>query len=187
MKTIDERWLYGPFTNFFEKPSHHSLEALLKNSGGESRYFDFKAEWPAKDKIAKHVLALANSGGGCLIIGVSENKDGTLSAVGANELVDKSDITKKIHSYIPDGLLEHIHIIDFSYDEDESSVLKGKKFQVAFIVPPQILLPAICARKSDNLKEGCIYVRRGTDTTEANGTEIHSLINKRIEADVEMK
>jgi hypothetical protein len=71
---------------------------------GESAAVDFKAQFDptsAQDwcELVKDIVAMANSGGGSIIIGV--NDDGTPSGqnVGPVLLLDPADVTNKIHSY----------------------------------------------------------------------------------------
>ncbi|WLR51216.1 hypothetical protein LC040_18965 [Bacillus tianshenii] len=36
---------------------------------GETDFLDFKMKWIDLTKLAKHTLAIANSGGGCILMG----------------------------------------------------------------------------------------------------------------------
>lgn len=60
------------FAKFFENPSREGLRELLENHTGEQSDCDFKGEWPDLPSVAKHILAIANTGGGCIILGVAE-------------------------------------------------------------------------------------------------------------------
>lgn len=90
---------YEGFSRFFEKPTREGLRDLIKSNIGETDYLDFKTEWPEYPKLAKHILALSNSGGGAIITGVKQNEDGTIESVGSNEIGDKEKITKGIKAY----------------------------------------------------------------------------------------
>ena len=59
------------FSKFFENPSREALRELLKFQVGEFDPYDFKASWPILSKVARHFLALANSGGGFLSVVLS--------------------------------------------------------------------------------------------------------------------
>lgn len=98
---------------FFEIPSRESFRDLLQNHFGEQNYLDFKQNWPNYSKLAKHILAMANSGGGIIVVGVSE-KEGTLDAVGLKDIIDKSDINKGCTKFLADNL--KYEILDFAYD-----------------------------------------------------------------------
>ncbi len=114
------------FAKFFEAPTRTGLRDLLKGNIGETDYLDFKEDWPEWVKLAKHILAMANSGGGAIVVGVKQYEDGTVEAIGLTKLVDKSDISKKVAGYIPSTVA--IEILDFSYTESEYEKIKGKSF-----------------------------------------------------------
>ena len=63
------------FASFFEDPTRENLRDLLKGNTGETKNLDFKEQWPATNGLVKHILAIANSGGGCVVVGVAESDD----------------------------------------------------------------------------------------------------------------
>jgi hypothetical protein len=81
--------LRDQFAEFFEDPSKDKLGALLRENDGESKNLDFKEAWPTMPALAKQILAMANSGGGCLVLGVKENEDGTFEPVGLPSFTDR--------------------------------------------------------------------------------------------------
>src|SRR4051794_32731053 len=89
-----------------ESPSRERLRELLKNNYGEFTECDFKEKWPSDTSLAKHILAMANSGGGIIIVGVRENNDRTLEPIGLAELSDKEEIYKGVERYLPNVLLK---------------------------------------------------------------------------------
>jgi len=120
------------FAQFFEKPTREKLRELVKQNTGETDYLDFKAEWPDLVKVSKHILALANSGGGVIAIGLNQTDEGDIEATGLAEFKDKVDVAKTTKKYIPANV--HYEVLDFSYTDSEYPSLKGKMFQVARIV-----------------------------------------------------
>ena len=167
------------FAKFLEQPTREGLRDLLKNNFGELDILDFKADWPQNiKKMAKHLLAFANNGGGVIIIGVKE-QDNTLESRGIDTLIDKSDFHNKVKSFIPDKL--NYELMDFNYKESEYSVLKGKTFQVILIENTPAYMPFISKNENDFINKNIIYTRRGTKSTIANYEEIQNMINKKIE------
>ena len=71
---------------------------------GESASVDFKASFDPGSKqdwceLIKDLIAMTNSGGGCIVVGISD--DGTFSGsdIGPLLAVDPADVTNRIHAY----------------------------------------------------------------------------------------
>jgi len=167
------------FTRFFEEPTRESLAKLLTSHFGEMDYLDFKEQWPAYPDVARHMLALANSGGGAILLGVRED-DGVLLSVGLDEIRDKSDVDKGLRGFFPPSL-EYLPL-DFQYRAPEYGELNGKTFQVIIIESDDRKIPYQATRDGDGVKANAIYVRRGTQSCEADHGELERLLNRRIES-----
>lgn len=167
------------FAKFFEAPTRSALRAVIKDSIGETDYLDFKTDWPEYTKLAKHILALSNSGGGALIVGVSENDDGTHEPTGLKELRDKEKVSKGIKKYLPESL--SYEVLDFTYEDSEYARLKGKKFQVILVEYTPKHIPFLSKKAGTNIQDNAVYVRRGTNSDEATHEELQKVINERIE------
>jgi len=174
-KSINEE-----FARFFENPSRESLRELLKNNRGEFPNCDFKEKWPDLDKIARHLLGMGNSGGGCIILGVAEENN-QLYPKGLDTTQDKSNIINGVYKYIPQNLLDKIEILDFSYNDSEYPTLIGKNFQVVLVEFDPEHLPFIAIAQGNNIKINAIYTRRGPSTVKVNYEELQGIINRRIE------
>jgi predicted HTH transcriptional regulator len=166
---------------FLEKPCRESLRDVLKSHYGELDELEFKETWPETSKLAKHILALANSGGGSLIIGVAENTDKSLDARGTTILSDKSDIYKQLHKFLPSSLIDSVSIMDFSYEASEYPRLKGKNFQVLIVSDNPEFIPFLSLAETTGLRSTVVYVRRGTSTDESTYEELQKILNRRIE------
>jgi hypothetical protein len=178
MSTPNKRYKED-FARFFESPSREGLRALLQGQLGELDAVDFKQNWPAPPKIARHVLGLANTRGGCLIAGIAENDDKSFEPVGLAAFSDKADIQKNIKKYLPAQL--RYEILDFAYEDSEYPKLIGKKFQVLIVDDTPEYIPFISRSDGDGIRENALCVRRGTNTEEANYEELQEIINRRIE------
>lgn len=165
------------FVEFFKSPDRVKLKELLKKKIGETDNLDFKKQWTENSKIAKHVLAMSNSGGGVIVFGV---EDGTNEPIGLDDLKDKKKIHDAISGYLPKEVTWDV--FDFNYTETEYESLKGKKFQVIYIVDNPKLVPFVSLKKGTNVDPDTVYVRRGTSSVKANHDELQSLINKRIDS-----
>lgn len=170
------------FARFLENPSREGLREVIKNHHGELSDLDFKAQLPEPAKLAKHILGMANSGGGCLIAGVSENDDGSIEPKGLVKLEDKADIDNSIRKFLPQTLMENLSILDFSYPASEYPKLVGKTFQILIVSDNPAHLPVLSLVDGNDIRATTIYVRRHAATTEANHEEFQGVINRRIES-----
>ncbi|MET4727666.1 putative HTH transcriptional regulator [Lysobacter enzymogenes] len=168
------------FARFFTEPTRDALRELLRRNIGETDYLDFKADWPVLQKLARHVLALANSGGGALVVGVTQQADGSLIASGMSVIKDKAQLIPPLSAYLPKTL--EYEILDFTFTASEYEALVGKSFQVLLVEDNPKQLPFLALKKAEDLRTGAIYVRVGTTSTEAGHVELQEVINRRIES-----
>lgn len=169
------------FARFFEQPTRESLRDLIKRNFGEVDDLDFKEVWPSNQKIARHILGIANFGGGCLIAGMAQDSTGSIISKGLDELKDKADLQKGVQKYLPNQL-EFVSL-DFVYSDSEYTTLVGKKFQAIIVENKPRYLPFICSSDGDGIRAGAIYTRRGTSSEEVNYNELQAIINRRLETD----
>jgi len=170
---------FETFANFFAEPTREALRELLRKNMGETDYLDFKEEWPELPRLAKHILALANSGGGALVVGVAQEADGSLAPVGLKKLKDKASIVPPLSSYLPKSI--EYQVLDFSYSASEYQALIGKSYQVLLVEDSPKALPFLAMKDADGLRSHAIYVRSGTSSGEASHDQLQEIINRRIE------
>ena len=101
---------------------------LISENYSESNDLDFKEMLPSYDKLVKHILAFANSGGDALLIGVDDSGN----PVGLSDMVDPTELKRKINKWIPS------HFIDYSPEIINFPVisgyeLSGKSFIAIFV------------------------------------------------------
>lgn len=164
------------FEDFFESPTHRKLETLLYSQGGEYDNLDYKAEWPEYPKVARHILAIGNCGGGVLVLGVSQRADGSLATIGLERIQDKAEISKGLSKYLPKPLEWYVH--DFAFEEGP---LIGKKFQVIMVEYRPEILPLVSEAEGKGIRQAAIYARRGTSSEEADYHELQKIVNARID------
>lgn len=167
------------FARFFEEPSRETLRDLLRQHTGETDQLDFKQDWPAFPKVARHLLAIANSGGGALVVGVAQKDDGLLTSVGLQNLVDKREIYQGVSKFISSQLT--YQILDFAYTASEYDVIQGKKFQVIIVEDRPEYIPFVAKDNSEGIRRAAIYIRQGTGSEEVNYEELQNVLNRRLE------
>lgn len=172
--------IYDSFAQFFQSPSLVGLRNLLRENVGELNSIDFKAEWPEFPVLAKHLLAIGNHGGGCMVIGVEEQGSGVFLPNGITEVKDATEVFSKIRKYLPSSLLDEITILPFVYNDTEYEAIKGKSFQVVFVRSDITHAPFVSMAEGTGIKNATIYVRRGTASEAADHDELQKILNARI-------
>jgi hypothetical protein len=178
---VPSRGYSEAFAQFFESPTRKGLRELLRDNRGEANELDFKGEWPRASKLAKHVLGFANFGGGCIVAGVEDDEETGLTAVGLEQLKDKTDLLSGLNTYLPDTLSQQIDVENFVYEESEYPTLKGKSFQVLFISDDPEHLPFVATRGGEDILPNVIYTRRAASSEQANYEELQDIVNRRLE------
>lgn len=176
MKDLNKDNLY----EVLKEPTLENFRELVRNHMGEEDYLDFKKDWETNEKIAKHILAMANSGGGCIIFGIGQNGDGSFDICGLKSLKDPATLKEGIKGIIPDTL-EYL-IKDFKYESSEYLEMKNKKFQVLFVKDNPKSLPYICCKSGTDIKDGDIYIRTGTESRKATNYQLEKIIDRKLNA-----
>jgi predicted HTH transcriptional regulator len=168
------------FARFLDDPSRDRLRDLLKEHHGELPELEFKAEWPDTPRLVKLILGIANTGGGCLIVGVSETVDKKMECTGLKAFCDKTDLDKSLRNFLPPPLMDGLAILDFAYEDSDYKRLAGKSFQVLIVPDDPQNVPFMPSAETTGLRKTSIFVRRMASTEEATYEEIQTIINRRI-------
>ena len=161
-----------------QEPTLDHFREFIRGQTGEHNSIDFKEQWLEKGKLAKIILAIANSGGGIVVFGVHENEDHSFTCYGLDEFRDKAVISNELKKYISPEIKYEVY--DFSYSSSEYSELEGKRFQILVVDDTPQFIPFVSQKEGEDIKENTIYVRRGTMCEAANGVEIQAIVSRRV-------
>ena len=159
------------------------VESLLIHLGHEGRDLDYKEKIDFSSKIAKaelarDVIALANSGGGRLIIGVSE-KNGRFSHVGLPE----NDLEKYETTRLNDSISRYVGSTAYAFTR--VVCLNGLYF-VIVKVPPIVdtIALALQSNQEAGLFTGRIYIRTqdGRTAELTDPLELQRLVNRLVDS-----
>ena len=121
-------------------------ELKLKISQGESSTLQFKLHWSDNDKIAREMVAFANSRGGAIMFGV-EDKTGRIEGLSYDEV---QTLSSQAGNMAENNIVPTLYI--HSYPEE----IDGKTVLV-------VEIPAGSNKPYKTLKGGEIYVKQGAD------------------------
>ena len=152
--------------------------------GVESEELDYKApqNWAelsraGKAKFARHCLALANTKGGYLVVGVGEDRYGRPA--------DFAGLTEaQAHSFDPTDVGDFVNrCADPAIDFDlEKPVVDGKQF-VIFVVRRFATLPHVCCYSCDREPiQGAFYIRTKDAASRVayRASEVHALMQRAL-------
>lgn len=178
MTTLPQLPFREEFARFLEVPNREKFRELLRDRLGEFDYLDFKENWPEESKLAKHILAFANSGTGFIVVGVLEKEDGSHDIRGLIVLKDKTKLKDSVKKFLPESVA--YNIFDFEYDAAEYKEISGKKFQLLCVRHDDESIPILSLSDGASIKRNRIYVRHNNSTREADHNQVQALIHKRI-------
>ncbi|MGL5831027.1 MAG: AlbA family DNA-binding domain-containing protein [Candidatus Altimarinota bacterium] len=187
MEKIDKllkKGLKEEFANLLNDPDRIKFSEFLKNNTGEQNHVDFKLTWLEIPKLARHILAFSNAGGGILVFGISEELDKSMLVVGLNEIKDKTHLKSLLNKFIPSEL--EYGIYDFFYEgEAEWAAVRNKKFQLLIIedMPQNIPFLAL-ADYGNDLQKNEIYYRGKVSSEIATHEELKLILNRRIATNI---
>ncbi len=152
--------------------------------GIESEELDYKAavNWyklgrAGKAKFARHCMAMANTKGGYIVVGVAEDRTGRPCVyTGVNNLQSKSfdptDVGNVINRYSDPPM---------DFDIERPSV-DGKRY-VIFVIRRFSMIPHVCSYSCDSeLQQGVFYIRTPDASSRPayKASEVHSMVQKAL-------
>jgi hypothetical protein len=167
------------------KPKSHTERAKLAKR--ESRYIDFKASFDPNSKrewveLTKDFAAMANSGGGAVVIGVANN--GRSSGVDLSQVmaIDPAKITDQLASYTEQ------HFSDFEINEIRRNKAKAVVIEVGstenllvFSKPGTYPNPKSPDKQITAFSRGTVYFRHGAKSEPGVNSDIGAFIDRRLD------
>ncbi len=155
----------------------------LPSAKEESAELDFKASFDVKNdwcELIKDIVALANSGGGRILVGVTD--DGFPSGADVTKLlsVDLADVVNKIRGFTDVNFSAlTIHSVDFS---------GAQVAEISIRAAPTPLVFGKAGNYTDGsgkaqcaFRQGMLYVRHGPKSEPATSDDLRSLIEQHVD------
>lgn len=156
------------------------------NASRESKQIEFKSAFdPSSNRdwceIIKDIVAIANSGGGIIIFGISDEGSPSSESTECVSRIDLADIANKIGKYArwPDPQVEIVTI-----------ERHGSKFPAFHILPVNDLVvfekpgtyEQIDGKQRTAFGQGTIYFRHGAKSETATSEDLRTFFNRRFNA-----
>ena len=154
----------------------------------ESRMLDFKERFDPNEnseciELVKDIIAMANSGGGLIVIGVCDNGKASTANVQPVLGLDPAKLTDKIESYTG------VHFADFEISEAR----RGRKRVAVLAIGPSpdgpivFNRPGTYAIKGDKKQKsafakGTVYFRHGAKSEPGTSADLRRAIDRRLDS-----
>ncbi len=153
----------------------------------ESKYIDFKEQFdPTSDgewcEIIKDFGAMANSGGGLVVVGLRNNGTPSGASVAAVLALDPATITDKIFKYTG-GHYGGFEIHEGKRNRSPLAIIAidGVPVPIVFTKPGTYLVDAPTGKQKTAFSQGTIYFRHGAKSEPATNDDLRAFIDARVE------
>lgn len=169
------------FANVFNNPNRITFREFLKDIDGEYDDLDFKTQMIKYPKLAKHILAMANTSGGVICFGIEETDNGKLNPIGLETNDDNTVIQETLNNYLPNELSYFLIPIIYG-DNVEWNELQNKKFLLIIIEFTPEYIPFLPMKDYNNVfTKVDIFCRKNSSSTKCEYEDLKEILNKRIQ------
>lgn len=162
----------------------HALLEKAVSARRESKYVDFKQKFDVGSKqdwceVIKDMVAMANSGGGVIVVGVDDNGRVTGEDVSSVLQLDPATITDKIHKYTG------THFSEFSLEEatretQKIAALVFGQSPVPMVFTKPGTYPIAGGKQKTAFSLGTVYFRHGAKSEPGTTKDLEQVINRRL-------
>lgn len=152
-------------------------------SSQESAKLDFKASFEIKTdwcELIKDIVAMANSGGGKILIGVSNDGIPSKSDVSVLLAVDLADVVNKIRAFTDVNFAAlTIQAADYSGALIAEITIEAAPTPLVFGKPGNYT--DVIGKPQCAFRQGMLYVRHGPKSEPATSDDLRSIIDQKVE------
>lgn len=159
----------------------------LAQSENESAQIDFKSEFDTDSKkdwceILKDIVAMANTRGGIIIVGVADDGQPSGSDLSKLSRIDPAKVTDKIASYT-DVQFGDIRVVtvDRSGQRFPAIVVGRAATPLIFSSPGTYAVPGDKVKQTSAFTPGIVYVRHGAKSEPGTYDDLRQFIERRVE------
>ena len=171
--------------NYLALPSKEDIHTAILLSA-ETAFVDFKSEFHPSDKgsfleVLKDMAAMANSGGGIILIGLDNN--GTPNGFSPEEclVLDPAKITDALYKFT-DRQFNNFELVKLiKNDLDVFAILIGGT-PVPLVFSQTGNYAEATGKQKDAFRGGMVYFRHGAKSEAGNSEDLRDFIEKRLQA-----
>ncbi len=151
----------------------------------ESKYIEFKSEFNVSStgawvEIVKDIVAMANTGGGCILIGASSSGIPNGFDVSNVLALDPADIADKIHKYTGVNFSDYeVHVAEKDDQRLAAMLVNEADTPIAFTKPGTYETEE--GKQKTAFSKGTVYFRHGAKSEPGNTSDISKAIERRVE------
>jgi hypothetical protein len=165
-------------------PSEEELRTLLTRTA-ETAELDFKSKFEGADagdwiEIIKDIVAFANSGGGTILIGVSDDGAPSGADVAGALAIDPADLTNRIHKYTS----THFHDFEFTECEKgghEICAIMIRSCRVPLVFTRVGTYEVAHGRQKTVFSAGTVYFRHGAKSEPGTSEDLRMFLERELE------
>ncbi len=167
-----------------KRGSQKSLESAIE-AKRESKYLDFKENFDPKSsrdwcEIIKDIVAMANSGGGAIIVGVKNDGSPSRDDISAVLHIDSAQITDKVAKYTGE-----------QFDNFTLHAANRKGHEIAVLQLGSVSVPMVFiqpgtydvgdGKQKTAFSHGSIYFRHGAKSEPGNSKDLRDSVERELE------
>jgi hypothetical protein len=130
--------------------------------------------------LLKDIAAFANSGGGTILVGLSDDGSPSGADISAVLAIDPADLTDRIHKYTGN----HFHsfeILDCQKGEGEIAAIRVGSSRTPIVFTRVGTFETAQGQQKAAFSVGTVYFRHGAKSEPGNSDDLRSLIDRELE------
>jgi Putative DNA-binding domain/EC042_2821-lke REase len=159
--------------------------SAAKRAKRESKYIDFKESFDPGDKgewceLLKDLVAMANTGGGLVVVGLDDRGRNSGKAVKPVVDLDPATITDKFMKYTGENF-DGVNVHSTTRGRQVIAILAvdASDSPLVFIKPGTY--PSLTGGQSRAFSQGSVYVRHGAKSEPATGLDLRVVLDRKVE------
>src|SRR6266446_2029855 len=164
--------------------AYAELEIMARSAHGESTQCDFKGQFNPSSKmdwceLIKDIVAMANSGVGCILFGLDDN--GQPTGLDTTDIIgyDPADITNKVLSYTVKHFAEfRMGVIEKDGIRLACLIVLGTRIPLVFVKPGTY--PESESKQRTAFSVGTVYFRHGAKSEPGTSDDLAAFLDREL-------